>query len=110
MSNEMININKKKPIIGLDFLRFFAAFSVLMFHFTNLTNRRGDDIFINSNLLSFPEISFFTSYGWLGVEIFFLISGFVISAICIIRLEYSFVNQFSIVYKIPIWLESISCV
>jgi peptidoglycan/LPS O-acetylase OafA/YrhL len=56
----MININKKKPIIGLDFLRFFAAFSVLMFHYTYLMNGQA-----NANHISFsvPEVSYYSSFG-----------------------------------------------
>ncbi|HEX8628303.1 MAG TPA: acyltransferase, partial [Catenuloplanes sp.] len=51
-------------LAALDALRFLAAFAVLMFHFNN----RGDYAIL------FPV----TSYLWAGVELFFMISGFVI--------------------------------
>jgi peptidoglycan/LPS O-acetylase OafA/YrhL len=55
----------------LDGLRFAAAMAVLAYHFTAMDrvwDRRADDVF--------PDQPF--AYGWLGVHLFFLISGFVI--------------------------------
>jgi peptidoglycan/LPS O-acetylase OafA/YrhL len=55
----------------LDGLRFLAAFVVVAYHFTTLDriwHRRADEIF--------PDQT--ATYGWLGVYLFFLISGFVI--------------------------------
>jgi peptidoglycan/LPS O-acetylase OafA/YrhL len=55
----------------LDGLRFVAAFAVVMYHFTTMDrvwHRRAADIF--------PDQT--ATYGWLGVYLFFLISGFVI--------------------------------
>jgi len=57
----------------LDLLRFFAALSVMFFHYTF----RG----VTANHLSnvpYPEISAISKYGYLGVDLFFMISGFVI--------------------------------
>lgn len=51
----------------IEFLRGFAALSVAWFHFTN-----GEDL-ISSGWLKSTG-----SYGWLGVEVFFVISGFII--------------------------------
>ena len=48
---------------GLDLLRFAAALSVVLFHLTWLT----------------PGISLTFPYGWVGVQIFFVISGVVIA-------------------------------
>ncbi|MDH5647738.1 MAG: acyltransferase [Candidatus Heimdallarchaeota archaeon] len=57
----------------LDFLRFLAALSVLMFHYTfRMWNVDG------SGYTEFPVLGVFSKYGYLGVDIFFLISGFVI--------------------------------
>lgn len=61
-------MSKPGRIPELDFLRFFAAFAVLVYHFTY---RSGD-----SEL--FAVLSEFSRYGYLGVPLFFMISGFVI--------------------------------
>lgn len=55
----------------LDGLRFVAAMAVVLYHFTTMDrvwHRRADEIF--------PDQT--AAYGWLGVHLFFLISGFVI--------------------------------
>lgn len=57
----------------IDLLRFIAAFSVLVFHYTF----RG----YNADHLSpvrYPEIERVTKYGYLGVPLFFMISGYVV--------------------------------
>lgn len=54
---------------SIDFLRAFAALSVCFFHFTN-----GNELFL-SNHFWLKQIG---SFGWAGVQIFFVISGFVI--------------------------------
>ena len=56
---------------ALDGLRFAAAMAVVAYHFTTMDRvwqRRADEIF--------PAQT--AAYGWLGVHLFFLISGFVI--------------------------------
>ena len=57
----------------LDLLRFFAASAVLVFHF----GFRG---YAAHGLqdLAYPELAWFAAYGYLGVELFFMISGYVI--------------------------------
>ncbi|GAA2426715.1 acyltransferase [Actinomadura vinacea] len=58
----------------LDLLRFIAAATVMIYHFTGVpTAAWGQDARV-----LFSEISDFTREGLLGVELFFLISGFVI--------------------------------
>jgi len=57
----------------IDLFRFIAALSVVMFHYTF---RGGfDNAYMN---IQFPYIGEVTKYGYLGVELFFIISGFVI--------------------------------
>lgn len=55
-------------------MRFFAAISVILFHYT-FRGPHGNDYLTK---LKFEQIDFLTRYGYLGVELFFMISGFVI--------------------------------
>ncbi|MER5569047.1 acyltransferase [Streptomyces goshikiensis] len=57
----------------LDGLRVIAALSVVLFHFTSI-----DEAWGQSAAHVFPTLHHFSQYGWIGVELFFLISGFVI--------------------------------
>ncbi|MCW2501722.1 MAG: Acyltransferase [Actinomycetia bacterium] len=61
-------------LVVLDGLRLVAALSVVVYHYT----AGADRYWRNPGLHTFPTISAVTKYGWLGVELFFLISGFVI--------------------------------
>jgi peptidoglycan/LPS O-acetylase OafA/YrhL len=58
----------------LDYGRFFAALFVVVFHYTfnGITNGKIE------SLDYIPSIIEFTKYGYLGVELFFMISGYVI--------------------------------
>jgi peptidoglycan/LPS O-acetylase OafA/YrhL len=58
---------------GLDLLRIFACVAVVLFHLTCRGN--APDSFM---IPSYPSLAPFTSYGFLGVELFFMISGYVI--------------------------------
>ena len=53
---------------ALDLIRFSAALAVVLYHYTSV---EASD--------TFPNISTVTQYGYLGVPLFFIISGFVIS-------------------------------
>lgn len=57
----------------LDGLRLLAALMVLAYHYITLRDGWGDDPQAFS-----PLVHHLSEYGWLGVEVFFLISGFVI--------------------------------
>jgi len=54
-------------IIALDLIRFFSAMAVVLYHYTARQES------------SYPLISEFTQFGYLGVPIFFILSGYVIS-------------------------------
>ena len=70
-----------KHILGLDVLRFVAACLVLAFHYCFLmgTNPHGLVGSASRGIVKFPELYEVTEFGWVGVQIFFVISGFVIA-------------------------------
>jgi peptidoglycan/LPS O-acetylase OafA/YrhL len=57
----------------LDLLRFLAALAVVFFHYTS--RAYGDD---NLSPIAYQELSQVTRYGYLGVQLFFIISGYVV--------------------------------
>ena len=74
--------NATKHIPRMDILRAFAFLSVYLFHFTGMFRNAG--IAWNGNFLDFShwrsELLFLSpiAFGWLGVPLFFVISGFCI--------------------------------
>lgn len=65
----------KSPVrfYEIDLLRFIAAISVVLYHYTFLGETRHE-----YNPLTFPVFSPVTRYGYMGVELFFIISGYVV--------------------------------
>ncbi|SET75910.1 acyltransferase family protein [Hymenobacter actinosclerus] len=57
----------------LDLLRFAAALAVVLFHYT-FRGYAADGY----SPIAYPELAPYTKYGYLGVELFFIISGYVI--------------------------------
>ena len=53
-------------LIALDLVRFLAALAVVLYHYTAVRN-------------SFEMLSAITRFGYLGVPLFFIISGYVIT-------------------------------
>ncbi|SDL07032.1 Peptidoglycan/LPS O-acetylase OafA/YrhL, contains acyltransferase and SGNH-hydrolase domains [Mesorhizobium muleiense] len=69
-------------LIGLDILRIFSAFSVMFFHLAFWSWAPEADNtpkLITGGMHQFPELISLSWWGWVGVETFFVISGFVIS-------------------------------
>ncbi len=58
----------------LDLARFVAALAVVFYHFVS----RDADQWPASTRGMFPDLSIISSYGYLGVQLFFIVSGFVI--------------------------------
>ena len=61
-----------RRLYQIDLFRFIAALMVVLFHYTF----RG--FIASSSILEFPLLGFLFKYGYLGVDLFFIISGFVI--------------------------------
>lgn len=67
------NFKQPERIYSLDLLRFFAAAAVVLYHYS-YRGAVGD-----FTSYSLPEITSWSKYGFLGVNLFFVISGFVIA-------------------------------
>lgn len=63
----------KRRLKELDLLRFLAAIAVVIFHYAFRGYARGD-----MSTMPYPLLAESAKYGYLGVELFFMISGFVI--------------------------------
>jgi peptidoglycan/LPS O-acetylase OafA/YrhL len=75
-----MNRSTSSQVFGIDLLRFGAASFVCAFHLTYWGSVPGSTTnAAMRNAASFPEIDWLTRSGWVGVEVFFVISGFVIA-------------------------------
>jgi peptidoglycan/LPS O-acetylase OafA/YrhL len=68
-NNPSLTIEKKKSLYQISFLRMIAAVSVCLFHIVN-----GNTAFISTA----NPVARVCRYGYLGVDVFFIISGFII--------------------------------
>jgi peptidoglycan/LPS O-acetylase OafA/YrhL len=69
-----------RQIVGLDVVRFVAATMVMVFHLAFWSwAGSGTIAHLMPNLPAFPELTPVAWLGWVGVEIFFVLSGFVIA-------------------------------
>ena len=64
--------NSVERVNEIDLLRFFAAFSVMIYHYSVF------GAFTSEFKISYPFLASVASFGFYGVNLFFMISGFVI--------------------------------
>ena len=96
-----------KHLYGLDILRVASALTVVLFHFGFRGEAAGD-----LPAIDIPELlKAVASYGYLGVSVFFVISGFVISYSAENQSPYDFlVSRFSRIYPTFLILMSLTAV
>lgn len=71
----------KLPIAGLDVIRFFAAFVVMAYHlafWSWAVTYEATASSITNGIPAFPSLTWLSWFGSVGVDIFFVLSGFVI--------------------------------
>lgn len=71
-------IPRQGRLHALDALRLLAALAVVLYHFLAFSRGSQYGAWQTPPQQVFPTVNPAASYGWLGVELFFLISGFVI--------------------------------
>jgi peptidoglycan/LPS O-acetylase OafA/YrhL len=76
-----MKVNNPEYVPGLDLLRFGAAVAVMLYHlaFWSWAFPAGQVALASKGLADFRDWPLVTAVGWIGVQIFFVISGFVIA-------------------------------
>jgi len=72
---------RKPPITGLDVIRFFAAFVVMVYHlafWSWAVPYEATSSSVTHGIPAFPSLTWLSWFGSVGVDIFFVLSGFVI--------------------------------
>lgn len=81
MGASMTTPTPRTQLPGLDLVRFFSALIVMVYHLAYSTWAMGSTTasrLTAGSGASFPEATALSWFGWVGVEVFFVISGFVI--------------------------------
>lgn len=72
------NVKDTNKLLGLEIIRFVAAFSVLIWHYQHFYFvKDAAENFIRHNQPYYNILSFFYDYGFWGVQVFWCISGFI---------------------------------
>jgi len=74
----MVSQKSKARLYELDLLRFIAAISVLLYHYTFMGYAENSIQGDYTSPIEYPMLAPFSQYTYLGVNLFFMISGFVI--------------------------------
>lgn len=78
---QAMKVNPPEYVPGLDLLRFAAACAVMLYHlaFWSWAFPAGQVALASKGLANFRDWPLIAAAGWIGVQIFFVISGFVIA-------------------------------
>ncbi|MFV5384334.1 acyltransferase family protein [Acinetobacter junii] len=78
MQKDINAIKDTNKLLGLEIIRFIAAFSVLIWHYQHFYYiKDAPENFIRHNQPYYNILSLFYDYGFFGVQIFWCISGFI---------------------------------
>jgi peptidoglycan/LPS O-acetylase OafA/YrhL len=97
---------KRNQIVGVDLIRFFAAFIVMLYHLCYFiwAGRPIATTFLAAKgAVQFPALSFF-KYGFVGVDIFFVVSGFIIAYSASNSTAFEFVRSRLVRLMPAIWI------
>jgi peptidoglycan/LPS O-acetylase OafA/YrhL len=106
IDKQTIAKNPSQYFYLVDFIRGIAAISVLIWHYQHFYYTSPYDTGISDKTIQpfYDKLNFFYNYGYLAVELFWLISGFVFASVYLYREKVSpesfFLNRFARLYPL----------